>query len=91
MPEVYCYTLRRAIPKFKPPDKDDWNIPGALSAAEALKYFEQDTGFRLRQIENDHEHGEFVLEQRERLPSPHGAGVQPGAVVQTLWIARAAK
>ena len=91
LPEVYCYDLRRATPQFKPHEKDDWHIPGALSEGEALMYFEQDTGFPLRQIENEHEHGEFVLERRERLPSPHGSGVQPGAVLQTWWIARATK
>ncbi len=87
MPEVHCHDLKRAT--NPPPEKDDWHIPGASSVAEALMYFEREIGFRLRQIESDDETGEFVLEQRERLPSRHGAGVQPGKTTATWWVARA--
>jgi hypothetical protein len=79
------YTLRRATSKHP-----DWaHFAGAFS--DALKDFEKKTGFPLRQIENEHEHGEFVLEQRERLPSRHGPGFEPGAVLQAWRIARATK
>jgi hypothetical protein len=29
MPEVFFFALRRATPKFNPPEKDEWSIPGA--------------------------------------------------------------
>ena len=91
MSEVHCDHFSRGTPNFKPPpEKDDWHIPGALSVAEALMYFEKEMGFRLRLIESrDDETGEFVLEQRERWPSPHGPGVQPGGITATWWVARA--
>jgi hypothetical protein len=90
MPEVHCYDLKRATPSFNPPpDKDGWHIPGASSASEALMYFEREIGFRLRLLESDDdETGEFVLEQRERLPSRHGPGVQPGEITARWWVAR---
>ncbi|MFZ2107501.1 MAG: hypothetical protein WAV18_19360 [Roseiarcus sp.] len=84
MPEVYWYTLKRAT--SKPREQNEWSMPGELSEGEALKYFERETGFPLRQIKNEHEDGEFLLERRERLL--YGTIVQPGAVLQTWWVAR---
>ncbi|MFZ0372655.1 MAG: hypothetical protein WBC94_05150 [Xanthobacteraceae bacterium] len=90
MSDVHFYSLKRATPKFSSGKRDEWSIPGALGAEEALKHFERELGFGLRQIHDDDAVGEFVLEQRERILRTVGASVsiQPGNILATSWVRR---
>jgi DNA-binding transcriptional regulator YiaG len=91
--QVHWYSLKRATPKYPPPEKDEWSIPGETSCEAALAYFEKhvepDLGLEL--CEEGDLNAEFLLEKREVIRTQRGASqwLQPGAVVATLSVRRA--
>jgi len=90
--EVHWYHLRRLTPKFTPPEKDDWSLPGELSYDAALAYFEKQEGFNegLEICDNNDLSAEFVLEKREllRTQSPSGASqwLRPGQTIDSIFV-----
>lgn len=90
--QVHWYHLRRLTPKFNPPEKDDWSLPGELSYDAALSYFEKHEGFDegLEMCDDDDLAAEFVLEKREllRTQSPSGASqwLSAGQTVDTVFV-----
>jgi hypothetical protein len=92
--QVHWYHLRRQTPKFEPPEKDDWSIPGELNCNAALAYFEKYEGFGegLEICDDDDLSAEFILEKREVLRSQHGASqrLSPGEVVEVFCVRRRA-
>jgi hypothetical protein len=92
--QVHWYHLRRQTPKFDPPQKDDWSVPGELSCEAALAYFEKHEGFSdgLEICDDADRSAEFVLERRSVLRSQHGASqrLSPGELLKTFSVRRRA-
>jgi hypothetical protein len=90
--KVHWYHLRRQTPKYDPPQKDDWSIPGELSCEAALAYFEKHEGFSdgLEICDDDDLAAEFVLEKREVLRRQHGASqrLSPGKLIELFFVRR---
>jgi transcriptional regulator with XRE-family HTH domain len=90
--EVRWYHLRRMTPEFEPAGKDDWSLPGELSPAAALAYFEKHDGFSsgLELCEDDDFSAEFTLEQRALVRRQHGLSqrLSPGELVRTYFVRR---
>lgn len=90
--QVHWYHLRRLTPKFNPPEKDDWSIPGELSYDAGLSYFEKHEGFDqgLEICGDDDLAAEFILEKREllRTQSPSGASqwLRAGQTVDSVQV-----
>jgi transcriptional regulator with XRE-family HTH domain len=90
--QVHWYHLRRLTPKFEPPQKDDWSLPGELSYDAALAYFEKHEGFNngLEICDDDDLTAEFVLEKREllRTQSPSGVSqwLRAGQTIDSILI-----
>jgi transcriptional regulator with XRE-family HTH domain len=86
---VHWYELRRSTPKFQPPEKDDWTMPGELSPEAALFYFvkHEHVAPGLELCEDD-QLSSFKLYQRELHRSEHGASVRlsPGRVIKTFAV-----
>ena len=92
--EVHWYHLRRMTPQFDPTGKDDWSLPGELSPAAALAYFEKHEGFRggLELCDDDDFSADFTLEQRLLVRRQYGASqrLSPGELVKTFFVRRRA-
>jgi hypothetical protein len=90
--QVHWYHLRRQTPKYDPPQKDDWSVPGEVSCEAALAYFEKHEGFSdgLEICDDADLSAEFVLEKREVLRSQHGASqrLSPGRMVGLFFVRR---
>ena len=87
---VHWYHLRRMTPKNRPPEVDDWSLPGETSIEAALAYFEDHSGLdrRLVRCEDSDTRVEFTLEKRLLLRTQHGASqrLQAGELVQTFYV-----
>jgi hypothetical protein len=90
--QVHWYHLRRLTPKFSPPEKDDWSLPGELTYDAALSHFEKHEGFDegLEICDDDNLAAEFILERREllRTQSPSGASqsLRAGQTVDSVLV-----
>lgn len=88
--QVHWYHLKRQTPKFSPPEKDDWSIPGELSPEAALAYFEKHEGFKegLELCPDDDLSAEFLLEKRELFRTQHGHSqrLSPGRLVDSFSV-----
>jgi hypothetical protein len=89
---VHWYQLERLTPKFEPPQKDQWSVPGELSCQAALAYFEKYEGFSdgLEICDDDDLAAEFILHKRELFRSQHGASqrLSPGQPIKSFIIRR---
>jgi transcriptional regulator with XRE-family HTH domain len=91
--EVHWYHLWRQTPKFDPPEKDEWSVPGELSPEAALAYFEKHEGFSEGLIlcdDPDDLSAEFMLEQRElhRIPRGVAMSLRPGKPLRRFAVKR---
>jgi hypothetical protein len=87
--EVHWYHLWRKSPKHEVGLKDDWSIPGEVSPAAALAYFEKHEGFTdgLSLCDDPEDlSADFVLEKREVLRTPRGnsVGLRAGRLIDSL-------
>ncbi len=93
--EVHWYHLRRVTPEFDPKGKDDWSLPGELSPAAALAYFEKHEAFSggLELCDEDDFSADFTLEQRMLIRRQHGASQRlcAGELVRTFFARRRTK
>jgi transcriptional regulator with XRE-family HTH domain len=90
--EAHWYHLRRQPPKYTPPEKDDWSVPGELSPEAALIYFENHEGFNggLLLCDDFDLAAEFILEKRELLRTPRGnsLGLRAGKSLKKFHVKR---
>ncbi len=90
--EVHWYDLRRLTPKFSPPEKDDWSVPGETSPEAALAYFEKHEGLGegLEICEEGDLAAEFILEKRKLLRRQVSLSQQlsRGVPVQEFYVRR---
>jgi hypothetical protein len=90
--EAHWYHLRRQPPKYTPPEKDDWSVPGELSPEAALIYFEKHEGFNggLLLCDDFDLAAEFILEKRELLRTPRGnsLGLRAGKSLKKFHVKR---
>jgi len=87
--KVHWYQLSRATPKFQPPEKDEWTLPGELSPEAALFYFVKHEQVAAGlELCGENEMAEFVLYQRELYRSEHGASTRlsPGKTIKTFGV-----
>ncbi|GAC1336063.1 MAG: hypothetical protein NVS2B1_00770 [Bradyrhizobium sp.] len=90
--EAHWYHLWRQPPKYIPPEKDEWSVPGELSPEGALVYFEKHEGFSggLLLCDGVDLAAEFILEKRELLRTPRGdpLGFRAGKLLQKFHVKR---
>ncbi len=87
---VHWYHLKRMTPKYAPPKKDDWSLPGETSPEAALAFFERHShlGHGLELCDEGDMRADFLLEQLHVLRSQHGASyrIQPGELVKVFYV-----
>jgi hypothetical protein len=89
--EVRWYHLWRQTPKYCPPERDDWSVPGELSPEAALAYFEKHEGFTDGlEICDDGLAAEFVLKKHELIRTPRGnsVGLRAGPLIDEYPVKR---
>jgi transcriptional regulator with XRE-family HTH domain len=89
---VHWYDLKRLNPLFNPPQKDEWSVPGELSAEAALAYFQKHEGFAEGLELCGDLDAEFILQWRQllRTPSPSRAShrLRAGDIVGEAYVRR---